>query len=132
MLDVAKSARNPKKKRKSKKKQNTGGKKQKTGEQTEVEAEGKSGGKNVVAKRPAAAAKKGKLKKLQSFQHRSFGQHKCSFKHRKTSSAYHSAKKNALRDGATLEEAKEAGKKAMQEMSHKIESGEVKPPPGEK
>ena len=122
-----------KKKRKNKKKQNTGGqKKQKTSEATEGEAAGQSSGKKVVPKRPAAVAKKSKLKKLQSFQHHSFGQNKRSFKHRKTSSAYHSAKKNALRDGATLEEAKEAGKKAMQEMSHKIDSGEVKPPPGQK
>ena len=108
-MDVRKSARDQKKRSKK----NTGGKQVVQGKKDNVKAKGKA-----------------KVKK--PFRQQSFGQHKCSFKHRKTSTAYHSAQKLALRQGASKEEAKEAGKKAMQEMAQKIDSGEVKPPPGQK
>ena len=103
------------KKRRNKQKQKTGGRT-------------KAG----VGKKPAISPNKDKLKKHHSFKPQSFGQHKCSFKHRKTSTADHSAQKQALRQGVAKEEAKEAGKKAMQEMAHKKDSGELKPPPGQK
>lgn len=91
-----------------------------------------TGGKQVVQGKKDNVKAKVKAKVKEPFKQQSFGQHKCSFKHRKTSTAYHSAQKLALRQGASKEEAKEAGKKAMQEMAQKIDSGEVKPPPGQK
>ena len=91
-----------------------------------------TGGKQVAQGKKDNVKAKVKAKVKEPFKQQSFGQHKCSFKHRKTSTAYHSAQKLALRQGASKEEAKEAGKKAMQEMAQKIDSGEVKPPPGQK
>ena len=91
-----------------------------------------TGGKQVVQGKKDNVKAKVKAKVKKPCRQQSFGQHKCSFKHRKTSTAYHSAQKLALRQGASKEEAKEAGKKAMQEMAQKIDSGEVKPPPGQK
>ena len=91
-----------------------------------------TGGKQVVQGKKDNVKAKVKAKVKKPFKQQSFGQHKCSLKHRKTSTAYHSAQKLALRQGASKEEAKEAGKKAMQKMAQKIDSGEVKPPPGQK
>jgi len=52
--------------------------------------------------------------------------HKSSFKHRATSTAYHSAMGRALRDGKSKEEAKAAGRAASAQVSKDIEEGKLK------
>ena len=51
---------------------------------------------------------------------------KSSFKHRKTSSAYHSAKKEALKQGKDLEEATELARQASQKVAAQIDAGLLK------
>lgn len=50
---------------------------------------------------------------------------KSSFRKRKCDSAYHSAKKKALKDGATLEEACRAASAASAKLGEKIDKGEI-------
>eukprot|EP00438_Fugacium_kawagutii_P010979 Skav204492 [mRNA] locus=scaffold2305:1578:2896:- [translate_table: standard] len=51
---------------------------------------------------------------------------KCSFKHRKTASAYSSARALALKQGKSPEEAKKCGQEALAKMSALIDAGVVK------
>lgn len=51
---------------------------------------------------------------------------KCTFKHRKTSAAYHAAKKRALQDGHSPSTAKSLGRAASSKVASSIDAGILK------
>ena len=78
-----------------------------------------------VAKKPAGKPKALSAKPKAKPKTFKPGAHKTSFKHRATSTAYHKAKKSALGQGQTAEEASAAGRAASQAVAMKIEAGEL-------
>ena len=89
-----------------------------------------------VAKKTKQKAQKGKVacpkqsakqsKKKKAPKNNEQGEPKCTFKHRKTSTAYSAARKAAEKAGETQEQAKEIGRAALRKMSADIDAGLVK------
>lgn len=73
-------------------------------------------------KQPVEEKQEKKKTKQPSFVHKVL---KSSFRKRKCDSAYHSAKKKALKDGQTLEEACKAAAAASAKLGEKIDKGEI-------
>ena len=71
--------------------------------------------KKTICKKPAAVVKKKKQ-----------AGYKTTFLHRVTSAAWNKAKKTALKEGKSLEEARAAGRKASQETAEKVQCGLLK------
>lgn len=83
-------------------------------------------------KKPAQKAKAAVPKKAAKQSEKSLstdkGDHKSSFRHRKTSTAYHSARNAAEAQGKSEEEAKQIGREASRKMGANIDAGLVKEP----
>ena len=93
----------------------------------------KKNGKAKAKSKPKAHAKpapksksKGKAKKQKTSKKTSPGTYKTTFRHRKTSNAYHLAKNMALRAGISPESARIKGKAASAKVVQQIELGTLK------
>lgn len=81
--------------------------------------------------RKKPAAKKAKAKKRANIKKKEAASEKaatlkCSFKHRKTSSAYNKAKADAIKAGLSPNSVKERARSALRQMAADIDSGLVK------
>jgi hypothetical protein len=87
--------------------------------------------KNLNMKRPAAAPavaspkKKPATSAVKVSQKRQ-GVYKTTFLHRATSSSWNKAKKKALKEGRSLEEARKLGREAAERVREEIRSGKLK------
>lgn len=85
---------------------------------------------SVNAKKKQAQKEKAAVPKqpAQQSKDKENAEHKSTFRHRKTSAAYHSARKAAEAEGKSLEEAKDIGRAASRKMGADIDAGLVKEP----